>query len=212
MCREWRHRGSLRDIIYGSPPGIAAQYKYAGTGRPLSDAKCARYGAQLLGALEVLEGLGDGAVLQVHCGNLFISGERVVVAEWEAGLLGAPSALEPFCRALRAEMTPGYVALAHALYEMCCGFEADVAAPSFFPPHAAPRTADALRSIFAPRTRVPGRARPPPRGLGDAASLPLLSRALAREPLSQSAPAEREMREIARLIAPGGSLAGESNA
>ena len=78
-----------------------------------------------------LRPLGGWTAAHAHCGNLFVDGSmRVRYADWEGALLHDGAApLAHFIRALRGTLDPAVAALAHALYEMGCGFEADAPRP-----------------------------------------------------------------------------------
>ena len=179
VVRDWAPSGSLRDLIHGAPPEAVFAHKYGGAGRPLSEARCALHGRQLLHALMTLRPLGGWTAVHAHCGNLFVDGRgRLRYADWEGALLHDGAApLAHFIRALRGTLDPAVAALAHALYEMGCGFEADAPRPSVYPPCCARPLVRCLEALFNP---PPGTELP--LTLDDAAALPFFARAAARAP------------------------------
>ena len=184
VVRDWAPSGSLRDLIHGAPPEAVFAHKYGGAGRPLSEARCALHGRQLLHALMTLRPLGGWTAAHAHCGNLFVDGSmRLRYADWEGALLHDGAApLAHFIRALRGTLDPAVAALAHALYEMGCGFEADAPRPSVYPPCCARPLVRCLEALFNP---PPGTELP--LTLDDAAALPS-SRAPPRAAAAAAAP------------------------
>ena len=191
VVREWCAAGSLRDVIHGVSPESLVHSKYDRVGSPLSESKCASIGRALIDGLLVLRPLGARACLHVHCGNIFLRGERPLLAEWEQGLLGLPSHLAEFANDLARTLEPAAAALALCLYEMACGFELD-GIPAVFPP-SCPR---AVRDTLDEMLRTPARKeKRPPRTLEEVLELPLFAhaeviggaRGAAREPLSEVA-------------------------
>ena len=169
--------GALAGVA--AAPGAVFAHKYGGAGRPLSEARCALHGRQLLHALMTLRPLGGWTAAHAHCGNLFVDGRgRLRYADWEGALLHDGAApLAHFIRALRGTLDPAVAALAHALYEMGCGFEADAPRPSVYPPCCARPLVRCLEALFNP---PPGTELP--LTLDDAAALPFFARAAARAP------------------------------
>lgn len=189
LVRDWRADGSLRDALHGASPDDANERKYDRIGMPLSEAKIARFGRALLEALLVLRPLGPQVMMHMHLGNVFLAaaGTRapadgsdrlptVQLSEWEQGLLGLPSHLEPFYNDLRRSLEPAACALALCVYEMACGFELD-GLPPVVPPACPCVVREALEELLRP---------PPPRTaraacftLEDARELPLFASAAA---------------------------------
>ena len=191
VVREWCAAGSLRDVIHGVSPESLVHSKYYRVGSPLSESKCASIGRALIDGLLVLRPLGARACLHVHCGNIFLRGERPLLAEWEQGLLGLPSHLAEFVTDLARTLEPAAAALALCLYEMACGFELD-GLPAVFPPSCPRAVRDTLDEMLRPPARKEKR---PPRTLEEVLELPLFAhaevigsmRGAAREPLSEVA-------------------------
>ena len=80
-------------------------------------------------------------------------------------------------------MEPAVAALAHALYEMACGFEGDAPRPSVFPPACPPALLQTLQHLFRP----PALAKLP-LSLDAVAEMPFFQRVAPRRPGAADAP------------------------
>ena len=76
VVREWCKGGSLRDVLHGASPADEQADKYDRVGTPLSEAKIAIIGRNLLEALLVLRPLGERVASHVHLGNIYLESAR----------------------------------------------------------------------------------------------------------------------------------------
>ena len=203
--RRWSAAGSLRDLIHGVSPEGAHRLKYGRVGVPLSETKCCTYGYHLLQALRALAPLGSWTAAHAHCGNLFVtSNQQLVLAEWEGGAFGLASPIAAYVEALAPTMEPAVAALAHALYEMACGFEGDAPRPSVFPPACPPALLQTLQHLFRP----PALAKLP-LSLDAVAEMPFFQRVAPRRPGAADAPLPGPDRASRALLIKMGLLSSE---
>ena len=179
--REWYDGGSLRDLLHNATPDQEQTTKYDRVGTPLTETRIAYIGRGLLEALLILRPLGERVAMHVHLANVFLCGPEGTVpriSEWEQGLLGLPSHLEPYFADLRRSVEPSAAALALCIYEMACGFELD-GLPAVIPPITPPVVREALETLLPPPNRTKQRSKATAESiytLEDARTLPLFAK------------------------------------
>ena len=128
----------------------------------------------------------------------------VRIAEWEQGLLGLPSHLEPYFADLKRCLEPAACALALCIYEMACGFELD-GLPPVVPPTCPRSVREALDEMFRGPQRAtsssPREKRAACFTLEDCRSLPLFSGSVGPAVALEWEPLPSDMVKVALEVA-----------
>lgn len=125
-------RGSLKDYIYQSRFQDSWFNKYSQKRRGLMLPQVQQFGRQILEALSYLEEKGFPAHGNVHSGNVMFQDGVCRLSGYENAFLGNTSRVVPLIKKKLKDENKDAVdilSFGHLLFEMCFGFELDVAHP-----------------------------------------------------------------------------------
>ena len=161
VFREWRYRGSVKDLIYRTNAKNTYDKKYGPgrSGKALSLEAVALYGRQILEALHYLDRLGF-CFPHLTSANVLVSDDKrwCMLSDLENTLCG----LDPYYYLESKLASPEVEAFGNVLFEMSMGQERPTSEPNDFLdsappiPDTAPKgVREVLKAIFEPGTAAP---------------------------------------------------------
>lgn len=162
LCITWRSvcsKGSLRDVLHSSKWQDHYDYKYRKAGKPLSEAKIANYGRQILFSLLWLESCGL-PYSHLHAGNVLVDKDTCFLSDLELPFLAVPRHYEQVFQEFTlkypkaaALVDMNVISFAALLFELAIGRDmTSLAELDYYPQWASGAIRALLQKILRPAT------------------------------------------------------------